>query len=149
MALASTSPLMNDGCIGEFLETTAPRPSSLSLASSTMKHNTDQFLAPWIVIKLPTGQLDSAGNPIEDEAYSIKSKLNTMDFLKAESVKLGDLKKVMQWYFNLGTNGSVNGISIPPLASITKVQVMGNLWRKKTCGVDCSWKTLNHEHLHL
>jgi hypothetical protein len=79
-----------------------------------MRHNKSQFLAPRIVIKLPTGDVDNAGNPIEEEVYSMEPKLNAKYFMKAESIKMRDMGEAMQWYRSLGTHGSVNGVFTPP-----------------------------------
>jgi hypothetical protein len=78
--------------------------------------------------------LDDAGNPIEEEVYSMEPKLNVKDFM-AESIKICDIGEEMQWHSTLGTHGSVNGVFIPPLRSIVKGQSMGNLWQKKFVGL--------------
>jgi hypothetical protein len=113
MAYSSTAPLLIIVRVDGFVENAPADPDSAATPFS-MRHNTSQFLAPRIVIKLPTGDVDNAGNPTEEEVYSMEPKLNAKDFMKAESINMRDMGEAMQWYHILATHGSVNGVFIPP-----------------------------------
>jgi hypothetical protein len=100
-----------------------------------MKYNTSQFIASRVVIRLPTGKNDDAGNATKEEVYSMEPKLNAKDFLKAESVKMRDMSETMEWYRSIGAHGSVDCVFIPPLSSIAKGQSVGSYWQKKFIGL--------------
>jgi hypothetical protein len=51
---------------------------------------------------------------------------------------MSDKSKILLWYSvlaaSLVTQGSVNGVCIPPLEHIEKVNIMGLLWVRKQVG---------------
>jgi hypothetical protein len=136
MSLGGTAVLMLVFRVDGFAEMVAVNNAySTSAQPFPIKHNTSQFLAPRVVIKLPTKN-DDAGNAIEEEVYSMEPKLNATDFLKAESIKMWDMSdEAMQWYRSIVTHGSVNGVFIPPLYSIVKGQSMGSYTEKRRSSV--------------
>jgi hypothetical protein len=86
-----------------FKGTTPPDPDAAA-TPFPMRNKTSQFLAPLLVIKLPTRDLDDVWNPIEEAVYSMEPELNAKDFMKAESIEMRDMGEALAEEIH-GTDG--------------------------------------------